>query len=49
MYLLVNPAYKISNILPKSALTLKSTKKFHLLYQLKHVESPGHDNINIYK
>ena len=44
IYLPTNPTYKLSNILPKSAVTLQSAKKVPFIVSFEAVEYPGPDN-----
>ena len=43
IYLPTNPNYKLSNILPKSAITLQSAKKVPFIVSFEAVEYPGPD------
>ena len=44
IYLPTNPTYKLSNILPKSAVTLQSAKKVPFIVSFEAMEYPGPDN-----
>ena len=44
IYLPTNPTYKLSNILPKSAVTLQSAKKVPFIVSFEATEYPGPDN-----
>ena len=43
IYLPTNPTYRLSNILPKSAITLQSAKKVPFIVSFEAVEYPGPD------
>ena len=44
IYLPTNPTYRLSNILPKSAVTLQSAKKVPFIVSFEATEYPGPDN-----